>query len=94
MKLSILIPAYNEEASIQKVMAEIKSLDLSRCGISEKEIILIDDGSIDKTVEKAISIIPSTKVMHHVKTQGKGAALASAIPCVTGDIILIQDADL
>jgi len=94
MKLSILIPAYNEEPSIQKVMAEIKSLDLSRCGISEKEVILIDDGSTDKTVEKATSVIPGTKVIHHLKNQGKGAALASAIPQATGDIILIQDADL
>jgi len=94
MKISILIPAYNEEQSIQKVMLEIRSVDLAACGISEKEIILINDGSTDKTVRMATSVIPSTKVVHHVKNQGKGAALTSGIPHVSGDIILIQDADL
>ncbi|MBU4313084.1 MAG: glycosyltransferase family 2 protein [Candidatus Omnitrophica bacterium] len=94
MKLSILIPAYNEERSIQKIMQEIKEVDLSSCGISEKEIILINDGSTDKTVEKATAVIPDTKVIHHAKNQGKGAALSSGIPHATGDIILIQDADL
>lgn len=94
MKLSILIPAYNEESCIEKVMSEIKSIDLSACGISEKEIILIDDGSTDATVKKAASVIPSTKVIHHIKNQGKGAALSSGLPHATGDIILIQDADL
>lgn len=94
VRLSILIPAYNEELSIQEVMSEIKSVDLSRAGISEKEIILIDDGSTDRTVEKATSVIPDTKVVHHTKNLGKGAALISGIPHATGDIILIQDADL
>lgn len=94
MKLSILIPAYNEEASIQTIMREIKILDLSSCGISKKEIILINDGSTDKTVEKATAIIPAIKVIHHAKNQGKGAALSSGMPHATGDIILIQDADL
>ena len=94
MKLSILIPAYNEELSIQKVLMEIKAVNLSSCGISEKEIILIDDGSTDKTVEKVHSSMPNVKVIHHIKNKGKGASLASGIPQATGDIILIQDADL
>jgi len=94
MKISILIPAYNEEQSIQKVMLEIRSVDLTACGISEKEIILINDGSTDKTVRMATSVIPAIKVVHHVKNQGKGAALTSGMPHVSGDIILIQDADL
>ncbi len=94
MKLSILIPAYNEELSIQEIMSEIRSLDLSRLGIPEKEIILINDGSTDKTVEKALKVTPNIKVIHHIKNQGKGAALTSGIPHATGDIIIIQDADL
>ena len=94
MKLSILIPAYNEEKTIAQVMLEIKSLNLAACGISEKEIILIDDGSTDKTVEKASAVIPSVRVIRHVKNQGKGAALISGFSQATGDIIVIQDADL
>jgi len=94
MKLSILIPAYNEESSIQQILHEIKCVELSTLGISEKEIILIDDGSTDKTVEKAASIMPKIKVVRHTKSRGKGASLASGMPLATGDIILIQDADL
>jgi len=94
MKLSILIPAYNEEGSIAQIMREIKALDLSSCGVSEKELILIDDGSTDKTVEKATAVIPATRVIRHVKNQGKGAALISGIAHATGDAIIIQDADL
>lgn len=89
-----MIPAYNEELSIDKVISEIKSLDLSGYNISEKEIILINDGSTDRTVEKATAVIPSIKVIHHVKNQGKGAAFTSGMPHATGDVILIQDADL
>jgi len=94
MKLSILIPAYNEENSISQVIQEIKALDLSSCNIFEKEIILIDDGSTDKTVEKVSAVIPSARIIRHVKNQGKGAALISGFSQATGDMIIIQDADL
>ncbi|MFH1854168.1 MAG: glycosyltransferase family 2 protein [Candidatus Omnitrophota bacterium] len=94
MKITILIPAYNEEHYIGQIISEIKSVDLSSLGITQKEVIIIDDGSTDKTVEKAVSVMPSVKVIHHIKNQGKGAALSSGIPRATGDIILIQDADL
>lgn len=94
MKLSILIPAYNEERSIQKIMQEIKEVGLSSCGSPEKEIILVDDGSTDNTVKNARAVIPDIKVIHHAKNQGKGAALATGLPHVTGGVIIVQDADL
>jgi len=94
MKLSILIPAYNEEKTIANVLAEIRSLDLTACGISYKEIILIDDGSTDGTVDKALGAIPGIRIIKHPKNQGKGAAVISGIARATGDIVMIQDADL
>ncbi|MFC1508589.1 glycosyltransferase family 2 protein [Candidatus Omnitrophota bacterium] len=94
MKLSILIPAYNEENYIQKVLSDIKAVNLSALFISEKEVIIINDGSRDKTVEKITSVMPQAKIIHHVKNQGKGASLASGMLHATGEIILIQDADL
>jgi len=94
MKLSILIPVYNEEAFVQKVLSDIKAVDLSSCGISEKEIIVINDGSTDRTVEKIMGVMPQAKIIHHIKNQGKGASLASGVIHATGDIILVQDADL
>lgn len=94
MKLSILIPAYNEERSIAEVIRQMRSIELSHLGISEKEIILINDGSCDKTVEKAMSRSPVIQVVNHIKNQGKGASIISGIKYATGDIIIIQDADL
>lgn len=94
MKLSILIPAYNEERSIAEVIRQVRSIELSHLGISEKEIILINDGSRDKTVEKAMSRSPAIQVVNHIKNQGKGASVISGIKYATGDIIIIQDADL
>lgn len=94
MKLSILIPAYNEERSIRQVLSDIKRVELSSLGISEKEVIIINDGSTDKTVEKITAAMPQAKIIHRVKNRGKGASLAAGITHATGDIVLIQDADL
>ena len=92
MKLSIIIPAYNEEKNILKVLNNVKKVNLD--GIT-KEIIIIDDFSTDST-GKILSKLKdkSTKIFFHQKNQGKGAAIRTGLKHITGDIIIIQDADL
>jgi len=92
MKLSIIIPAYNEERTIQKLIQLVKRSPTEKIGVS-KEIIVVDDGSKDNTLKK-LKKIKGIKVVAHKKNQGKGAAIRTGIKKASGDIILIQDADL
>lgn len=92
LKLSVIIPVYNEENTITKVINKVKNIRLK--GIS-KEIIIIDDLSADGTrgiLEKIKN--KSIKITYHRKNIGKGAAIKTGLKNATGDIILIQDADL
>lgn len=93
-KLSILIPAYNEENTIAKIIEKVQNVKLPL----EKEIIIVDDGSTDSTREIIKeSILPNyqnIKYFEHEVNIGKGGAIRSALNHVTGDIVLIQDADL
>jgi len=87
--LSIIIPAYNEKQTIQSLITEVQKVDL------EKEIIVIDDASIDGTrqlIEKLKE--PNIKKIFHEVNQGKGAAVRSGLKLVEGDLVIIQDADL
>jgi glycosyltransferase involved in cell wall biosynthesis len=90
-KLTIIIPVYNEIDTLNRVITAVQRVKLSL----EKEIILIDDFSTDGTREliQALDESSVTKIFHE-KNQGKGAALRSGFQAATGDIILIQDADL
>ncbi len=91
-KLSIIIPCYNEAATITAVLARVAQAET--CGL-EKEVIVVNDGSTDGTgrlLEKLQG--DGVKVIHHERNQGKGAAIRTALEQVTGDIVLIQDADL
>jgi len=91
MKLSIIIPAYNEKNTIGKLLALVEKVDLNRI---EKEIIIIDDKSNDGTSEILHSFKDKYKIIFKDKNEGKGSAVKLGFLESTGDIILIQDADL
>ncbi len=93
MKLSIVIPVYNEEATLKQIVEMVKAVDIG----FEKELVLVDDCSKDGSREiltKLQSANPSWKCVFHDVNQGKGAALRTGFAKATGDIVLIQDADL
>ena len=90
LKLSIVIPIYNERETLETLIAKVNSVDY------DKEILLIDDFSSDGTREvlKRYENKENFKVLYHDHNQGKGAALRTGFSNVNGDIIIIQDADL
>ncbi|KKP80625.1 MAG: Glycosyl transferase family 2, partial [Parcubacteria group bacterium GW2011_GWB1_35_5] len=88
-KLSIIIPAYNEEKTLAEIVKKVKEVDLSPL---KKEIIIVDNNSTDNTLKIAKSI-PEVRVFVE-KEKGKGAAVKRGLNVATGDFMLIQDADL
>ena len=91
MKLSVLIPVLNEETTLEEIVRRVQATPY------EKELILIDDGSDDGTpaiMARLAEAHDNITVLRHETNQGKGAALASALEHFTGDVVLIQDADL
>ena len=91
MKLSVIIPVYNEVNTLPKIVEELLSLDLEL----EKEIIIVDDGSTDGTREFLKNLNkPEVKTFFHPKNKGKTDAIKTALSVVSGDIVIVQDADL
>ncbi len=89
MRLSIVIPVYNEASTIAKI------LDLVRATPYEKDIVIVDDCSTDGTRDVLAALaFPDVRVFYHEHNQGKGAALRTGFAQVQGDVVLIQDADL
>ena len=89
MKLSVLMPVYNEEAGLETILRRVAAVPI------EKEIIIVDDCSSDRTAEILNAIeIANVRVIRHPINRGKGAAIRTALEAVSGDAVIIQDADL
>lgn len=90
--LSVIIPVYNERANVAKLVAKVAAVPLN------KEIVIVDDGSTDGTVEVIErQILPShagVRFLRHEKNAGKGAAIRTGLKEARGDVLIIQDADL
>lgn len=94
MKLSIIIPVYNEEKTVLPILNKVTKLEIP--GV-KKEILVINDGSTDATASKLKTQnlkLKTFKIISHAKNQGKGAAVITGIKNATGEFIVIQDADL
>ena len=88
--LSVVMPVYNEKGTILKIIEKVLKLDIL------KELIIVDDYSTDGTREilRQAHFDPRVKVFYHDKNRGKGAGLRTGFKQVSGDIVVVQDADL
>ena len=102
MKLSVIMPVYNEKETIREILEKVRRVNL------EKEIVIVDDASLDGTTEVLRRVESENlkfesfeskkdtdiKIIYHRENQGKGSAIRTALQFVTGDIVIIQDGDL
>jgi glycosyltransferase involved in cell wall biosynthesis len=89
LTVSVVIPTYNERRTIRQVVERVLALGL------EGEVIVVDDGSTDGSREVLDSLdVPGVRILSHERNRGKGAALRTGFAAATGDVIVVQDADL
>ncbi|MCK6627138.1 MAG: glycosyltransferase family 2 protein [Anaerolineae bacterium] len=92
MKLSVIIPVYNEAATLEEIITRVRATGLAA------EIIVVDDSSSDNSpaILRRLqnSADPPLQILRHAQNQGKGAAIRTGLSAVTGDLVLVQDADL
>jgi len=94
VKLSILIPVYNEENTLETIVERVLDVEY---GVEEIEVVIVDDCSMDSSFDVAQQISgknPNVVISRHEVNQGKGAAIRTAMKISTGDIVIVQDADL
>lgn len=91
MKLSVIIPVYNEETTILEVIRQVRA-----CGVPDLEILVVNDCSSDGTraLLESLPPAPDLVLVHHETNQGKGAAIRTAQKRIRGEVVVIQDADL
>ena len=87
MKLSVLIPLYNEDSTCVDVLRRVDAVPV------EKEIIVVDDGSRCSMADEIRAVLPTVRLFAHQRNRGKGAAIRTALEQATGDVVIIQDAD-
>ncbi len=89
-KLTVVIPVFNERGTVAELVGRVQAVPI------DKEILLVDDGSTDGTIEvlTALAAQPGVRLIRHERNQGKGAALRTGFAAATGDVVIVQDADL
>jgi glycosyltransferase involved in cell wall biosynthesis len=93
VRLTIIMPVFNEQDTLREILRQVRAVDLSQI---EKEIVAVDDGSSDSSAQilEDEARLGDLRVFHHPANRGKGAAVRTGVAQATGDILLIQDADL
>ncbi len=90
--LSVIVPVYNERRTLAEILRRIRAVELPSLSV---EVVVVDDGSSDGSDKVLSALQDSTvRVITHPKNRGKGAAIASGLEAVRGDLVLVQDADL